>query len=137
MRRGRSAPTPPQGMVMVRGWGWGLALALSVAVGPRGADFVHVCLSFPCFLLVFRGWGLALALSVVVGPRGADFVHVCLYFACFCLFFGLGGAVPRPLCGCGPLWVLILFILLVFGSIVWAGGGFALAPSVVVGPFGC
>ena len=81
-------------MVMVRGWGWGLASALSVVVGARGADFA------PFYLF----WG----------PREAAFVHVCLYFAWFCLFFGLGGAVPRPLCGSGPPFGLIggLFLLI-------------------------
>ena len=44
------------------------------------------------------------------------------------------GGAPRPPCGCGPLWGLIFFILIVFCSFFGAGGGFALAPSVVVGP---
>ena len=70
---------------------------------------------------------------MVVGPCGADFASFCLFFVGFWV---LVGSSPRPLCGCGLLWGLILVILLVLGSFFGAGGGLALAPSVVVGPFG-
>ena len=104
MRRVRRA-TPPGVMVMVHGCFrlrfacfsglvGGLALAPSVGVGgPRGTDFVHVCLYFACILLVFRGWwGPRPRPSVVVGPPGADFVHFRLYFAYILLVLG-------PSCG--------------------------------------
>ena len=66
-------------------------------------------------------------------PLGADFVH----FACLWLVFGgWWGPRPRPLCGCGPLWMLISFILLVWGSFFGAGWGFALAPLWLWAPSG-
>ena len=87
---------------MVRGWGWGLASAPSVVVGARGADFA----AFACFLGVV---GLILFM-----------------FAWFCLFFGLGGAVPRPLCGSGPPLGLIGFVDFFLESPL---------ESVILGPF--
>ena len=48
---------------------------------------------------------------------------------------GWWGPRPRPLCGGGPLWGLILLILLVLGSFWGARGGLALA-SVLLAPFG-
>ena len=44
-------------------------------------------------------------------------------------------AVATKMAG-GSLLGLIFFILLVWGSFLGAGGGLALAPSVVVGPSG-
>merc|ERR1712197_86474 len=107
--------------------GGGLALAPMWFEG----QFCSFCLFWARFSKL---WGASPSPPLWLwAPLGADFVH----FACFGLVFrGWWGPRPRPLCGCGPLWGLILCILLVLGSCFGAGGGLALAPSVVVGPFG-
>merc|ERR1711923_399054 len=96
-----------------------------------------VLLVFRWFCLFFAGFGglVGAAPSAPLwlwAPLGADFVH----FVCFSLVLGgWWGLRPLPLCGCGPLWGLISFILFVFRWFWGAGGGCALCPSVVVGPF--